>query len=171
MQVAKCIVTLLLVLPLGACELTSRVEKLEETTAIQSERLDGLSERLDRLQGYSVTELPVPSGATDAAIFGNQSGHNAVITITNTGQQAEFLDVKIRRISRPSDRQVEPTTGAPRTNLPVDFERTEWLSIATRGARRQLVVPCSFEVIARNGSTKSKVSLLIKYEKDRCEAA
>jgi hypothetical protein len=152
------------VLPLGACELTSRVEKLEETTAI-------LSERLDRLQGYSVSELTIPSGAADAAIFGNQSGHNAVLTVTNTGQQAQFLDVKIRRISRPSDQPLQPKEGTPRTNLPVDFERTEWLSIATRGARRQLVVPCSFEVIAKNGNTKSKVSLLIKYEKDRCEAA
>ena len=81
----------------------------------------------------------------------------------------------IKRVAKPSDDH-GGAPGAPTSPggpgaaapLPKDEELTNWLSLAGHGARRQLVVPCGFELDGR-AENVAKVDLLIKYSAAACE--
>ena len=172
---------------LTGCNTQTRLNYLDSRVAGLSQDVAALSgsvaaagagqrqttERLARLEtelrGFSTTRALIEPGSEPVRIFVNQSGLNAKITITNIGASVENLEVQTRRIRKPSD-SVNPVPAAPAesTELPIDFEQTEWISLRASGARSQIVVPCGAELMGRATGAQAKVALLIKLEPGPC---
>ncbi|SIR24770.1 hypothetical protein [Bosea sp. (in: a-proteobacteria)] len=154
----------------GGCQLERRVGELEgglhsadrniERQARDIQRVRGRMAALQQeLDGVSRLRVVVPAGR-EVAIYGNQSGHNTLVSVLNASG-AQGLQIKTQRIPKPSDTGTAP--------LPEDFEKTNWLDLSARGSRRQLAVPCGFELRAKSPLPAS-IAVLVKRESAQCQS-
>jgi hypothetical protein len=117
------------------------------------------------LRGISTTQASVPADGRTVVIYGNGSGFTVAATLTTISAVGSGdVSIVTRRIARPSDRlhKPDPSSG-PGGALPPDFESTEALDISAVGARRQIVVPCGYEIAARGNGMSARVGILAKY--------
>lgn len=122
----------------------------------------------NRLEGASAATISVISGDLPVTIYGNHSGHNSATTVTNRGpENGSSTSIRIVRVKRPS----EPSAASAASSSPAsDFtgtETTTWLSLSPIGSRREVVVPCGYQLEAR--STKgAMIDIVMRYEAKGC---
>ena len=165
--------------PLGRFEDTERLAaktatELKVVQAEERERDTRLQEDLvqlkNRLEGVSSATIRVPAGDVPAAIFGNHSGQNATATITHRADDFKGPGTAIRivRVNRPRDAALPPPSPVASAPDFAGIESTAWLELSPAGSRRQMVVPCGYQLEARSASGAT-IDLLIKYQNKECQ--
>lgn len=171
--------TYALLLLLGACDWGDRIVALEKNDALLREQqqstgisINDLKGNIERLRaetrGIGLRTVIVEPTGSMVTVFGNQSGHNAKVSMTNrgVGDRSAVVMVQTVRISRPSDR-LPQDPNLPRTDDSTDTRLTEELDLSSVGASRQLLVPCGVQVLAR-ASARVTLNLRIEYDKAAC---
>lgn len=171
--------TYALLLLVGACDWGDRIVALEKNDALLREQqqsaslsISDLKGNLERLRaetrGMGLRTVIVEPTNSMVTVFGNQSGHNAKVTMSNrgVGDRSTVVMVQTVRISRPSDR-LPQDPNLPRVDAPIDTRTTEELDLSSVGASRQFMVPCGYQVLAR-ASARATLNLRIEYDKAAC---
>lgn len=140
-------------------------ERIVPALKTQGQRLDDILARLlgleEDLRGHSKTRVTLPGGGPSGAIFGNQSGKNAAVTVTRRAGGA-VAHVATRKIPNPS--------GAEGTSaLPVEYQETALLELGVEGAMRKMIVPCGFEVVARSEAGPVSLDVQIRFDDTPCQ--
>lgn len=168
-----------LLLLVGACDWGDRIVALEKSEALLREQqqsaglsISDLDRRLEALRaetrGMGLRTVIVEPTGSMTTVFGNQSGHNARVTVTNRGitGRSALVVVQTVRIRRPSDR-IPQDPSLPPIDDSTDTRLTEELDLSSIGASRQLVVPCGAQIQAR-ASARATLNLRIEYDKAAC---
>jgi len=130
-----------------------------------------LKQTRNEVSGVGNRSVTIPGTGEFRTVFGNSSGHNAVVYVTNVGLlQSTGLQILVRRIKRPTSSHTEsPSPVAPPIALPPGFESTEKLDLDAAGATRTMVVACGYELLAGNAMAPAQLDLVIYYREAACQ--
>jgi uncharacterized coiled-coil protein SlyX len=130
-----------------------------------------LKQTRNEVSGVGSRSVTIPGTGEFRTVFGNSSGHNALVYVTNVGLPGSTgLEIFVRRIKKPvSTHNDSPPSAVPPTSLPPEFETTEKLELDAPGGTRTLPVPCGFELLAGNAAAPAQVDVLIYYREAPCQ--
>jgi len=145
--------------------LYGRVDGLDVWIKLVESRLEELRAET---RGVGVRYIIVRPANGMTVLYGNQSGFNASVDVTNKGtatsQQGKLL-IRTSRIPKPSDSVSPPAVVG--SILPADATATKELDLSQQGASRRLIVPCGFQ-IEGVATFETRINIRLKYEEARC---
>lgn len=154
---------------------TKLINENTDSIGLNAERIESERKRIDLLEkefyGLTAFSASSPGMSKIIPIFANQKGKNANISISNRSKASDTgLEVMIRRIAKPGeeDLSAEPPQSSPGHSLPPNFERTKWLGLSSYGSRRDMVLPCGYELVARSLKYINRINIIVKYEAKPC---
>lgn len=137
---------------------------------------ESLNELRREVKGIGLLQVLVPNNDRYNPVYGNHSGYNADVTVTNRGRggNSSMVSIMARRTKKPSEKKanIDGTSeveNSANISLPIDYEMTLPLDMSAKGARRQVVVPCGYELMAQVAPYPVMLDIRIKYQSNHCE--